>query len=71
MKSMADSLADLSCTVFDRNHVLNVLRGLNKQYDHLRVIITCNTLFSSFHKVWDDLVLEELTLGPDTPVPPP
>jgi hypothetical protein len=51
MKSMADSLADLSCTVFDRNHVLNVLRGLNKQYDHLRVIITFNTLFSSFHKV--------------------
>jgi hypothetical protein len=29
-----------------------------------------NTSFSSFHKVRDDLVLEDLTLGPDTPAPP-
>jgi hypothetical protein len=27
--------------------------------------------FSSFHKVWDDLVLVELMFGPDTPAPPP
>jgi hypothetical protein len=45
------SLADLGCTVSDRNLVLNVLRGLNKRYDHLRTIITCSTLFPSFHKV--------------------
>jgi hypothetical protein len=70
MKSMADSLADLGCTVSDRNLVLNGLRGLNKRYDHLQPIITRSTPFPSFHKVRDDLVLEELTLGPDTPTPP-
>jgi hypothetical protein len=35
MKSTTDSLGDLGCVVFDRNLILNVLRGLNKQYDHL------------------------------------
>jgi hypothetical protein len=31
----------------------------------------CSTPFPSFHKVWDDLILEELTLGINMPVPPP
>jgi hypothetical protein len=35
MKSMVDSLADLGCTISDRNLILNVLQGLNKCYDHL------------------------------------
>jgi hypothetical protein len=35
MKSMVDSLADLSCIIFDCNLVLNILWGLNKRYDHL------------------------------------
>jgi hypothetical protein len=30
----------------------------------------CNTSFPTFHKVQDELVLEEITLGPDTPVAP-
>jgi hypothetical protein len=29
-----------------------------------------STQFSTFHKVQDDLVLEEPTLSPDTPTPP-
>jgi hypothetical protein len=70
LKSMANSLADLGCTISDRNLVLNVLRGLNKRYDHLQAIITRNMLFPSFHKVQDDLVLEELTLDPNTAAPP-
>jgi hypothetical protein len=40
MKAMADSLRDLGKKVFDRNLVLNVLRGMNKRYEHLRCIIT-------------------------------
>lgn len=63
---MADSLRDLGCKVSDRNLILNVLRGLNKRYEHLRAIITRSIPFPTFHKVRDDLVLEELQLGPDS-----
>jgi hypothetical protein len=48
MKAMADSLGDLDCPVSDRNLVLNVLRGLNKKYEHLRAIITRSRPFPSF-----------------------
>jgi hypothetical protein len=34
MKSMADSLGNLSYTISDHNLILNVLWGLNKRYDH-------------------------------------
>ena len=71
MKAMADSLGDLDCPVSDRNLVLNVLRGLNKKYEHLRAIITRSRPFPSFLKLRDDLVLEELQLGPDTTSAPP
>ena len=65
MKAMADSLGDLDCPVSDRNLVLNVLRGLNKKYEHLRAIITRSRPFPSFLKLRDALVLEELQLGPE------
>jgi hypothetical protein len=70
MKSMTDSLAILSSTVSDHILVLNVLWGLNKRYEYLRAIITRSTPFLSFHEVQDDLLLEELTLSPDTAEPP-
>jgi hypothetical protein len=69
MKSMADSLADLGCAISYLNLILNVLRGLNKRYDHVRAIIKRNTSFPTFHKVRDGLVLE-FTQGPNTPTPP-
>jgi hypothetical protein len=71
MKSMADSLGNLSYTISDHNLILNVLWGLNKRYDHFQTIITRSMPFVSFHRVWEDLVLEELTLSPNTPTPPP
>jgi hypothetical protein len=40
----------------------------NKRYDHLGAIITRNMLFPTIHKVRDEMVLEEIMLGPDTPV---
>jgi hypothetical protein len=64
-------MANPVCVVFGCSLILNVLQGLNKWYDHLRAIITRSTLFSSFNKVWDGLVLEELTLSLDKPTPPP
>jgi hypothetical protein len=63
MKAMADSLHNLDFEVFDRNLVLNVLRGLNKRYEHLQPIIMRSRLFPTSLKVRDDLVLEELQLG--------
>jgi hypothetical protein len=69
-KSLADSLSVLGYAISDHNLILNVLQGLNKRYDHLHAIIMHNTPFLSFYKVRDDLVLEELTLGPNTPMPP-
>jgi hypothetical protein len=65
------SMADLGCAVSDYNLILKVLQGLIKRYNHLRAIITCSAPFPSFHKVRDDLVLKEFTLGPNTPAPPP
>jgi hypothetical protein len=67
---MTDFLGDLSCVVSDHNLVLNILLGLNKRYDHLQVITMHNTPFPAFHKVWDELVLEDITLTPDTPAAP-
>jgi hypothetical protein len=51
MKSMVNSLGDLSGVVSERNLIINILRGLKKRYDHLQTIITHNMLFPTFHKV--------------------
>jgi hypothetical protein len=48
MKGFADSLIDLGVDVPDRVLVLNVLRRLNKTFDHLRAIFTHTTPFPSF-----------------------
>jgi hypothetical protein len=63
MKGFADALSDLDAPVSDRILVLNVLRGLNPKYANLRTIITRFVPFPTFHKVRDDLVLEEIVAG--------
>jgi len=63
---MADALHDLGCPLPDRVLVLNVLRGLNSTYDHLRTWITRQRTFPSFLQVRDDLVLKEITRVPAT-----
>jgi hypothetical protein len=63
MKGFADSLIDLGVDVPDRVLVLNVLRGLSKNFDHFRAIFTHTTSFPSFQKVHDDMCLEEIQLG--------
>jgi hypothetical protein len=44
--------------------VLNVLRGLSDRFAHLRTWITRQRPFPTFLEVRDDLVMEELTQGP-------
>jgi hypothetical protein len=61
-RSMADALRNLDESVADRTVVLNILRGLNKKYDHLKTFLKLKP-FSSFHNVRNDLRLEELMLG--------
>jgi hypothetical protein len=65
MKSMALSLGNLGCMFSGRNLILNVLRGLNKWYDHLWVIIMRITPFLTFHMAQDELVLKEIMLSPN------
>jgi hypothetical protein len=51
---------DLSVDITDRVLVLNILRGLNKNFEHLHTIFMHATPFLSFKKVLDDLCLEEI-----------
>jgi hypothetical protein len=60
MKGFADSLINIGVDVPDHVLVLNILRGMNKNFDHLRTIFMHMTLFPSFQKVQDDLCLEEI-----------
>jgi hypothetical protein len=65
MKWMADNLHDLDEHVEDRTLVLDVLRGLNKKYDHVKTYPKQVPSFPSFHDICNDLLLEELTLDAD------
>jgi hypothetical protein len=48
MKGFTDSLTDLGVDVTDHVLVLNILRGLNKNFEHLRAIFTHVMPFLSF-----------------------
>jgi hypothetical protein len=62
MKGMADDLCPLGETITDRHLVLNLLRGLKKRFDHMKIFIKRLQSFSSFHTVHNDLELEEIEL---------
>jgi hypothetical protein len=61
MKWMVDDLCDLGEHMEDRTLVLQVIWGLNKKYDHVKIYLKRAWSFPSFHDVRNDL-LEELTL---------
>jgi hypothetical protein len=63
MKGFADSVANLGVDVTNRIFVLNVLRRLNKNFEHLCTIFTHATPFPSFQKPLNDLCLEEIHQG--------
>ncbi|WVZ87940.1 hypothetical protein U9M48_034514 [Paspalum notatum var. saurae] len=63
MKGMADALCDLGWPMEDRFLVLNIVRGLNDSYGHLKTWISKQKPFPSFLQIRDDLVLDEITRG--------
>jgi hypothetical protein len=62
MKGMADDFCALGETVTDCHLVLNLLQGLNKRFDHMKIFIKWSQPFPSFHTVRNDLELEEIKL---------
>ena len=66
MKGMADDLRALGETVTDRHLVLNLLQGLNKKFDHMKIFIKQSQPFPSFDTVRNDLELEEIELDHST-----
>jgi hypothetical protein len=59
---MVNALCDLDESVTDLTLVLNVVRGLNKKYNHLNTFLKQAKPFPSFHDVRNDLLLKDLTL---------
>jgi hypothetical protein len=60
MKGMADDLRSLGETIIDRHLILNLLRGLNKRFDHMKIFIKRSQPFPSFHTVRNELKEIEL-----------
>ena len=71
MKGMADALRDLDCPVSERNLVLQILRGLNSNFDLLKTLIPRQRPFPDYDRVLDDLRYDEIMRGlaPDSPAP--
>jgi hypothetical protein len=62
MKGMADDLHALGETVTDCHLILNLLQGLNKRFDHMKIFIKWSQSFPSFHIDHNDLKFEEIEL---------
>jgi hypothetical protein len=62
MKCMTDDLRALGEIVTNRHLILNLLQGLNKRFDHIKVFIKQTQSFPSFHTARNDLELEEIEL---------
>lgn len=69
-KGTTDVVANLGSLVEDRFLTLNILQGLNQRFKHLGSIIHYYLQFPTFLKVRDDLLLEEIHLGPPGLVTP-
>jgi hypothetical protein len=59
---MADDLRNLGETVTNHHLILNLLQGLNKRFDHMKIFIKQSQTFPSFHTIRNDLKLEEIEL---------
>jgi hypothetical protein len=60
MKGMAEALGDLGEVIHDRTLILNVLRGLNEKFAHMKVHFKRSKPFPSFNDVRNNLILEEI-----------
>ncbi|XP_012700701.1 putative lysozyme-like protein [Setaria italica] len=64
MKTLADTLRDISHPIQDSQLVLNLLRGLSPHFSNTADDIANSTLgFPSFAQAWDMLTLKELRLA--------
>jgi hypothetical protein len=66
MKGMTNDLCVLGETITDRHLVLNLLQGLNKRFDHMKIFIKWSHSFPFFHTVRNDLELKEIELDHST-----
>jgi hypothetical protein len=62
MKGMTDDLRALGETVTDHHIILNLLQGLNKRFDHMKIFIKRSQPFPFFDTVRNDLKLMEIKL---------
>jgi hypothetical protein len=62
MNGMANDLCALGETVTDGHLSPNLLHGLNKRFDHMKIFIKLSQSFPSFHTVYNDLKLKEIEL---------
>jgi len=60
LKRLADQLRDIGHTVSEPSQVLNLLRGLNPRYRHLKTVITSKFPPHTFMTARSFLILEEL-----------
>jgi hypothetical protein len=63
MKGMADNLHALGEIITDHLLVLNLLHGLDKRFDHMKIFIKRSQSFISFHTICNDLKLKEIELN--------
>jgi hypothetical protein len=66
MKDMTDDLHALGVTVTNHELILNLLQGLNKRFNHMKIFIKPSHPFPSFHTVCNDLKLVEIELDNST-----
>jgi hypothetical protein len=59
MKGTVDDLHALGETITDHHLILNLLQGLNKRFDHMKIFIKRLQPFPSFHTIRNDLKLDE------------
>jgi hypothetical protein len=64
MKTLSDSLVELSEPISDRLLTINLLCGLNDRFAHLRSYLKRQRPFPLFVEVRSELLLEELSMGP-------
>jgi hypothetical protein len=67
MKDMAKDFCALGEIITDRHLILNLLQGLNKRFDHIKIFIKWSQPFPSFHTIRNDLELEEIELDHSRP----
>jgi hypothetical protein len=62
MKGMADDLRALGESVTDHHLILNLLQGMNKKFDRMKILINRSQPLPSFNTVRNNLKLEEIEL---------